>query len=74
MRVTVKLFASFRNDRFAQKEFDFAEGTTIEQVLEYFRIPQAEVGVTMVNGRHRQMHDTISENDVVGIFPLIGGG
>lgn len=74
MRVTIKLFASFRNDRFSKKDFDFEDGTTIEQVLNFFQIPIGEVGVTMINGRHRQMNDTLSENDVIGIFPLIGGG
>lgn len=74
MRVTVKLFASFREGRFSKEEFDFPEGTTIEQVIEYFRIPKDEVGVTMVNGRHRQFQDEIIAQDVIGIFPLIGGG
>lgn len=74
MQVTVKLFASFRNNRFPKKDFDFEDGTTIGQVLDHFNIPVEEVGVTMINGRHRQIHETLTNKDVIGIFPLIGGG
>lgn len=74
MQITVKLFASFRNERFSKKDFYFEDGTTVGQVLDYFKIPVEEVGVTMINGRHRQVHETLTDKDVIGIFPLIGGG
>lgn len=74
MHVTVKLFAFFRDNRFKVQDFIFEEGTTVQQVIEHFQIPVDEVGVTMINGRHCQLDAILSENDVLGIFPMIGGG
>ena len=74
MQVTVKLFAFFREDRFKVKDIIFEEGTTVQQVIEHYKIPVDEVGVTMINGRHCRMNAVLSENDILGIFPMIGGG
>ncbi len=74
MRLTIKLFAFFRDNRFKVQDFFFEEGTTVQQVIEHFQIPVDEVGVTMINGRHCQLDDILSENDILGIFPMIGGG
>jgi sulfur-carrier protein len=72
--VTVKLFAFFRDNRFKVQDFIFEEGTTVQQVIEGFSISVEEVGVTMINGRHCQLDDCLSENDTLSIFPMIGGG
>lgn len=74
MQVTVKLFAFFRDNRFKVKDLAFEEGTTVEMIIESLGIPQAEVGVTMLNGRHCKPETVPEENDVLGIFPVIGGG
>ena len=74
MHVTVKLFAFFRDNRFKIQDFIFEEGTTVRQVIEGFSIPVEEVGVTMINGRHCQLDASLSENDILSIFPMIGGG
>lgn len=74
MNVTVKLFAFFRDNRFKVKDCVFEEGTTVQQVIESLEIPINEVGVTMINGRHCQLETPLSENNILGIFPMIGGG
>lgn len=74
MHITVKLFAFFRDNRFKVQGCIFEEGTTVQQVIEHFQIPVDEVGVTMINGRHCQLETILSENDNLGIFPMIGGG
>lgn len=74
MHITVKLFAFFRDNRFKAQDFIFEEGTTVQQVIEHFQIPVDEVGVTMINGRHCQLDTILSEDDILGIFPMIGGG
>ncbi|MFN2354045.1 MAG: MoaD/ThiS family protein [Desulfopila sp.] len=74
MQVTVKLFAFFRDNRFKVKDLVFEEGTTVAMIIESLGIPQAEVGVIMRNGRHCQPETVPEEKDVLGIFPVIGGG
>jgi sulfur-carrier protein len=74
MIVEVKLFAFFRDNRFKVRTSVFADNTTVEQVITSLGINLAEVGVTMINGRHCQPDDLLRDGDSLGIFPMIGGG
>lgn len=74
MKVEVKLFAYFRDNRFIREWRDYPEKTTVNDILAELDIAAAEVGVIMINGRHCQPEGELSENDSLGIFPMIGGG
>jgi molybdopterin converting factor small subunit len=74
MLVTVKLFATFRTDRFVAEERDVAPGTRVRQIVDDLGIEVAEVGVTMANGRHVELDDELRPGDILAIFPVIGGG
>lgn len=74
MQLTVKLFAYFRDNRFKQQQMDFAEGTTVEEIIRSLGVPLDEVGVTMINSRHCELEQVPKEGDQVAIFPAIGGG
>lgn len=74
MQVTVKLFATFRNGRFKIQEQELPEGTQCRQVVTDLGITEEEVGVIMINGRHGSIDQTLAQNDVLSIFPLVGGG
>ncbi|OQY24004.1 MAG: molybdopterin synthase sulfur carrier subunit [Desulfobacteraceae bacterium 4572_35.2] len=72
--VTVKLFAQFRNDRFKIEQRDYVEPATTRQILEELKISADELGVLMINNRHAELDQRLTEGDSVGIFPLVGGG
>ena len=74
MRLTVKLFAYFRDNRFKQQVMDYPEGTTVETIIGSLGIPIDEVGVTMINSRPCELTRVPVEGDQVAIFPAIGGG
>jgi len=74
MQVTVKLFAGLRQGRFVAEEFVFEDGVTIADILEKHKIPGAEVGVLLCNGRHTEFFRQLEDGDVVSIFPKVGGG
>lgn len=74
MQVFVKLFAYFRDDRFKQAVISFPEGTTPEKVITSLDIDSDDVGVIMVNNRHAQPDAVLQEDDILAIFPKIGGG
>lgn len=74
MQVTVKLFATFRNGRFKIQEQELPEGTQCRQVVTDLGITEEEVGVIMINGRHGSIDQQLAHNDVLSIFPLVGGG
>jgi len=74
MNITVKLFATFRVDRFREKGRDYPEGSTCREVLADVGIGEEELGILLVNGRHAPLEQVLDEGDAVSLFPLIGGG
>ncbi|MDR3373317.1 MAG: MoaD/ThiS family protein [Ancalomicrobiaceae bacterium] len=74
MKITVKLFATFRQGRFKIAEQDVPEGTTIADVLDTLAIEVADVGMLFVNGRHAEPEQRLAGGVVLAIFPLVGGG
>jgi molybdopterin converting factor small subunit len=70
----VKLFASFRDGRFKEKEWGYVDGITVGGILEALNINKKEVGVLLVNFRHAETDYRLKEGDTLSIFPLIGGG
>lgn len=74
MQVQVKLFAFFREGRFKEEGKELAENTNVGQVVDTLGIDREEVGVLMINSRHCQFDTVLRENDILAIFPVIGGG
>jgi len=74
MRVTVKLFATFRNGRFKVEERDYPPGTKAGAVIEQLQIPSAKLGILLLNHRHVDRNQELNDGDTLAIFPLLGGG
>lgn len=74
MRLTVKLFAYFRDNRFKEKEAEYPEDSTVADIIRSLGIDRGEVGVTMINSRHCNLDQVPVEGDQLAIFPAIGGG
>lgn len=74
MKVTVKLFASLRKDRFAVHDFDFQEGTTVSHILASLQIPEEEAAIIFINARHGEPDSPLKDGDLLAIFPPVGGG
>ncbi len=74
MKITVKLFAYFRDNRFKIEVWEIGEGTTVGDIVDKLSINREEVGVLMINSRHTEFTVKPSTNDVLAIFPVIGGG
>lgn len=74
MQITVKLFAYFRENRFKIEEKEIGEETTVGDIVDLLGIDRQEVGVLMLNSRHTEFTAVPSPDDVLAIFPVIGGG
>ncbi len=74
MLVTVKLFAYFRDNRFIKENRNYPPGTVVQQVVDELGIDPDEIGVLMINSRHTSLETLLQENDVLAIFPVVGGG
>ncbi|THB71820.1 MAG: MoaD/ThiS family protein [Desulfobulbaceae bacterium] len=74
MKLTVKLFAYFRDDRFVAEVLDLPPDTSIQDIAVKLDIDPDEVGILMINSRQSNLQAKPSEGDTVAIFPKVGGG
>ena len=84
MKITFKLFATLTDylppdaRRANQVELDIAPDTPIAQVYEPFGLPDKMVHLVLVNGRYiapeARASTTLTEGDVLAIWPPIAGG
>jgi len=74
MKITVKLFASFRVGRFKEEIRDYPAGTACGAVVADVGIAEGELGIVLVNGRHAPVGRILQEGDALSLFPLVGGG
>jgi len=74
MKVTVKLFATFRADRFDIESREYPDGTVVEQIVDELELPREKLGIVMVNSRHVDLDRELRDGDTLALFPLVGGG
>jgi len=74
MLVEVRLFATFRQGRFKEKEMDVPEGSSLADLLTHLKIEEKEARILLVNGIAASPDHKLAPNDVVAIFPPMGGG
>lgn len=74
MHINVKLFATLRQGRFDVEEREVAPGATVGDVIREVGIPEKDVKLIFINGRHALPDTELAEGDTLALFPPIGGG
>ena len=74
MRITVKLFATFRDCRDKVQVFELEEGKTTKDVIAILEIEKSDIAILLVNGRDGQFDKPLVEGDLIALFPPVGGG
>jgi molybdopterin converting factor small subunit len=75
MQIKVKLFASLRN-RVGKKEveMDISDQDQIRDIVKTLNLSEEENFITMINGVHCKLDQSLNDGDVLSIFPMIAGG
>jgi molybdopterin synthase sulfur carrier subunit len=75
-RIILKLYAELRrfSDGKPSLEVEFAEGATIAQVMEQYRIPLEQTRLIFVDGRAARGDDVLQGGEKVEVFSAVGGG
>ncbi|SHI00004.1 MoaD/ThiS family protein [Desulfosporosinus lacus] len=74
MRVTVKLFATFRDGRFKVEEKNLSEDSRVLDILQLLNISPEEVAICLVNGKDVKEQHLLKDGDTIALFPPVGGG
>ena len=74
MKITVKLFATFRLGRFDIALRDYPTGTKVGQVVDELELSRDKLGILKYNRRHVDPQRVLVDGETLAIFPLVGGG
>lgn len=74
MKIEVRLFAYFRKDRGKKLYLEFDESVTPADVFKSLNINEEEVAILLINGRDGKANTKLGDNDVLSVFPPVGGG
>lgn len=84
MQITFKLYAMLTDYLPAERRtsnqisLDVAEGATIAQIIEPFKLPMSLVHLVLINGHYvppeQRASRALVEGDVLAIWPPIAGG
>lgn len=74
MKITVKLFAYYRDGRFSIAAQDWPAETQVGEIVRRLRLPEDTLGIVLVNGRPVELDRILQENDELALFPMVGGG
>ena len=74
MKIEVRLFATFRQGREKKQILDLNDDTTILDILNILNIDKEEVAILLLNGMDGSFDRKLKNEDVLSIFPPVGGG
>ena len=72
--IEVRLFATFREGRGKIVFMEPEKASCAQDVLDVLDIPAEEVAIFLINGFHSKLEDAVKDEDVLAIFPPVGGG
>ncbi len=72
--IEVRLFAGLRQGR--QKIYQMEPGSvkTVQDIMDVLNIQRSEVNILLINGFHQKPETEVKDEDVVSLFPAVGGG
>lgn len=74
MKIEVRLFATFRQGREKKQILDLPQDTRILEILQMINIEPEEVAILLLNGMDGSFDRKLKDEDVLSIFPPVGGG
>ncbi len=72
--IEVRLFATLRKGREKILILETENFSTVSDVLNHLGIKKEDVAISLVNGFHQNIDYKVQDEDVLAIFPPIGGG
>ena len=72
--IEVRLFAGLRQGR--QKIYFMEPDSvkTVQDIMDSLNIRRKEVNILLINGFHQKPETEVKDEDIVSLFPAVGGG
>ena len=72
--IEVRLFAGLRQGRQKIYQMETGSVSTVQDVMDVLNIQRSEVNILLVNGFHQKPETELKDEDIVSLFPAVGGG
>lgn len=74
MKVEIRLFAFFRENRWKRQVMEYKDGSTLADIIKEIGIELEEVSIGLLNGIDGSLDREVKDGDVLALFPPVGGG
>ena len=72
--VEVRLFAGLREGRQKIYQMETDSVKTVQDIMDALNIQRSEVNILLINGFHQKPETEVKDEDIVSLFPAVGGG
>ena len=72
--IEVRLFAGLREGRQKVYQMESDSIRNVQDIMDLLNIQRKEVNILLINGFHQKPETEVRDNDVVSLFPAVGGG
>ena len=72
--IEVRLFATLRQGRQKVYRFEPDSIKNVQDVMDLVDVPRSEVNIILINGFHQKPETEVKDEDIVSLFPAVGGG
>ena len=72
--IEVRLFAGLRQGRQKVYQMELGSVRTVQDIMDVLNIQRSEVNILLINGFHQKPETEVKDEDVVSLFPAVGGG
>ena len=72
--IEVRLFAGLRQGRQKVYEMEPDSVHTVQDIMDRLSIDRREVNILLINGFHQKPETEVKDEDIVSLFPAVGGG
>ena len=72
--IEVRLFAGLRKGRQKIYQMEPDSIRTVQDIMDILNIQRKEVNILLINGFHQKPETQLKDEDIVSLFPAVGGG
>ena len=72
--IEVRLFAGLRQGRQKNYQMEAASVRNVQDIMDVLNIQRSEVNILLINGFHQKPETEVKDEDIVSLFPAVGGG
>jgi molybdopterin converting factor small subunit len=72
--IEVRLFAGLRQGRQKIYQMEPDSVKNVQDIMDVLNIQRSEVNILLINGFHQKPETAVKDEDIVSLFPAVGGG